>query len=82
VEEYTDHTGRRVVQVAYNLMLDLSINSFQMWLKNDDDFVFEHIELPEKLPDYFLQSDKSKINQSIKGCITHVLSRWVIHSTI
>ena len=26
---------------------------------------FEHIELPAKLPDYFLRSNKSNINQSV-----------------
>jgi len=40
---------------------------------------FEHIELPAKLLDYFLQSNKSNINQTvtkIKKCEKDVTSKW------
>ena len=42
---------------------------------------FEHIELPVKLLDYFLRSNKSNVNRSQHDPITHTYTR-ITHETL
>ena len=40
---------------------------------------FEHIELPVKLLDYFLRSNKSNINQSVATLFGKTCAKWIQH---
>ena len=46
------------------VLYDLYLKRFDLTKGLLFDTFFEHIELPVKLPDYFLRSNKSNINQS------------------